>query len=111
MLRSDFFPGKSLSGFQPASSVPPHFLTHDLGSVPLSLQVKDLVQFLLDFQGPDKQLNMDCPLVGHPLPSIYFRLDSPENTDGPSPVLDARVEFSQELATMFIQYVMKHRQS
>jgi hypothetical protein len=70
------------------------------GSVSLDLNVKDLVDFIGEYYENDYPLKMECSLFGDPLPCI--RLISKQSED-----LNARMEFSQQLATIFIQYVMK----
>ena len=58
-----------------------------------------LMNFLHEYQRPEKYLQMDRPVLGDPLPSIYLSRET-----------DAKIEFSQTLAAAFVQYVMKHRQ-
>ena len=46
-------------------------------------------------------MQMVCPFYGVPLPFIDIRLESPE--------LSGRLEFSQQLSTMFIQHVISRK--
>lgn len=73
------------------------------GSVSLGLRVRDLANFLQEYQELDKTLQMECPLSGDPLPSICISFDQSAESM-------ARIEFSQPLATVFIQYVMQLQQ-
>jgi hypothetical protein len=70
-----------------------------LQSVSLNLQLRDLVAFLQRYQESNQQLQMECPFFGDPLPFIQFRL-------GQQADHQAKLEFSQPLATLFIQYIM-----
>ncbi|CRL30801.1 unnamed protein product [Penicillium camemberti] len=91
------------TAFQTPSELSHDIFAHDRESVPLDLQLGELIDFLREYEGLDKTLRMSFPLSGHPLPSIYFASQQPGYAD-------AKVEFSQPLATTFIRHVMKRRQ-
>ncbi|KAL4766957.1 hypothetical protein BDW60DRAFT_201164 [Aspergillus nidulans var. acristatus] len=77
---------------------PAHTIKH-LQSVSLNLQLRDLIEFLQKYETSNQQLQMECPFIGDPLPFIRFDF-------GQQAELHATLEFSQPLATLFIQYVM-----
>lgn len=85
------------------ADLPHHIFAHNRKSLPLEFQLRDLVDFLHEHEGPEKILQMNCPLSGHPLPSIYLGYQQ-------SGYANAKIEFSQPLATTFIAYVMNRRQ-
>ncbi|OJD23596.1 hypothetical protein ACJ73_05048 [Blastomyces percursus] len=63
------------------------------------LEFNHLVDFLRQYQNDDRKIRMECPFSGNLLPFIEFEF-------GTSPRLNAKIEFSQQLGTIFIQYVM-----
>jgi hypothetical protein len=91
------------TAFQTPSELSHDFFTRDRESLPLDLQLGELIDFLREHEGLDKNVRMNCPLSGHPLPSICLGSQQPGYAD-------AKIEFSQPLATTFIRYVMKRRQ-
>ena len=82
---------------------PHHALVHDRESLPLEFQLRDLVDFLQEHEGLNTILQMNCPLSGHPLPSVFLGYQQSGHAN-------AKLEFSQPLATTFIRYVMNRRQ-
>ncbi|KAJ5369985.1 uncharacterized protein N7496_006077 [Penicillium cataractarum] len=91
------------SGLEVSSTLPPTIFADDRDSVPLDLQLRDLIDFLYELEGPNHTLRMRCPLSGHPLPSIYLGTQQFGHAS-------AKLEFSQPLATTFMRYMMKRRQ-
>lgn len=73
---------------------------HNCESIPLGLQLGDLIGFLPELVGLDKTLQMSCPLSSHLLLFLYFGFQHFGYTK-------VKVEFSQLLATTFIRYVME----
>lgn len=92
---------------EPASRIPAdlphHAFAQDRKSLSLELRLRDLLDFLTEHENPDHHLKMICPFSGHPLPSIYLGSQHPGYAN-------AKLEFSQPLATAFIRYVMNRRQ-
>ena len=64
----------------------------------LDLKLEDLDSFLQVHQKDYPHLQIICPFYGVPLPFIDIHFESLE--------LSGRLEFSRQLGTMFIQYVM-----
>jgi hypothetical protein len=64
----------------------------------VDLKLIDFSNFLRQYEASCPNLQMTCPWVGIPLPSIHIELDL-------SLGLSTKIEFSHELGTRFIEYI------